>query len=111
MTPDRVMYAVEDDGYTVSVYTKDGEVIDSVNAGNHPYDSTVRISPEDETAIKPAELLSKARDTAIDMAIEAGLTPDCVERDEDLEESLREDLVNSLSCQAEEFSRSAPGGM
>lgn len=111
MRPATVMYAVEDDGYTVSVYTKDGEVIDSYNAGNSPFDSSERISPDDKNAIRPEELLKKARSTAIDMAIEAGLTPDCIDRDEDLEDSLRQGLVNSREDQDQEFRSFGLGGI
>lgn len=111
MTPCNVMYAVEADGYTVSVYTEDGDVVDSHNAGNHPHDSTARISPDDAQAIGFEELLKKARDTAIDMAIEAGLTPDCVARDEDLEDSLREGRLNDMGTQTEEFAPLTLGGM
>ena len=60
-------------GYGIAVYKNNTE-IDHYTAGNSQYDSQVYVDPNDPHALDRKTLLKYARQTAVDMAIEHGLT-------------------------------------
>ena len=62
-----VLYAADQDGYTVRVMSASGTV-DEYNGGNSHFDSMAWVNPSDRIAV-PVEALKKyARQTAIEMA-------------------------------------------
>jgi hypothetical protein len=65
-------------GYAVLVF-EDGDIIEEYEAGNHPHDSQVWISPNDSLALSADKLAEMAKSTALEMAQEHGIGPDGIE--------------------------------
>ena len=90
--PAKVTYAIKGDGFILSVYTKDGTSLGSINAIGEMLDRSGRNSSDDQNTANTEDLQNTAREAAVEMAASLGLSSDCVERDERLEEFLKEDL-------------------
>lgn len=83
LKPTHILYAADEDGYTVRVM-EGNETVDEYNSGNNPFESTSWIDPADLDAVPVRTLRRYARETALDMAQEHGIPEKYVSENEDL---------------------------
>jgi hypothetical protein len=78
-----IAWAADEDGYTVRLL-EGTETLEEYNAGNNPLESSSWVNPATNQAESVETLRKFAEQTAIEMAIEAGLTESDVSENTDL---------------------------